>query len=134
MYALEYGFGRDANDSSIASGFCEGDGNHLAHEDCYRRKYRHWRGRSGRSYVFSVYTPRDCPAYEDAVLIVAARSRAKALVCIDMGRCPEARMSELRQRFGDALDEVEFQVHLLADRDGDRRSLIEDISRAPFDT
>ena len=56
-----------------APGFDEGGSEYRAHEDLLRRKYRSWRGRSGRAYMFSVYSPFDCPAYEDAVLIVASR-------------------------------------------------------------
>jgi hypothetical protein len=128
MYILEYGFGPPV--SSVASGFCE---DKLASPDeWFRRKYRHRRGRSGRSYVFSVYTPDACPAYEDAVLIVAD-ARDRALLCVDMGGQPEARMSELRARFRERIEAVEFQVHVLAERPSDRATLIEDISRAPLD-
>ena len=129
MYALEYGFAAQSQVSRFPSGFCEDGAAPLSPEDWFRRKYRHWLGRSGRSYVFSAYAPQDCPAYEDAVLIVAENETP--LACLDLGPFPEARMAELRSRFGGR--RVEFQVHVLADRDRDRRSLIEDISRAPLD-
>jgi hypothetical protein len=133
MYALEYGFGPQVQLSQRASGFCEDKAPPLSPEDWFRRKYRHWRGGSGRSYVFSAYAPQECPAYENAVLLVADGRRQMALACIDLGAFPEARMAELRSCFSDCLDELEFQVHVLADRDRDRRSLIEDLSRARLD-
>ena len=108
-------------------GVCEDAGDYLAHEDWFNQKFRHWRGRSGRAYVFSVYAPRECPAYPDAVVLVAARA-GEALACVDLGALPDARLGELRRRFGDRLDEVEFQVHVLTERQGDRLSLIADIT------
>ncbi len=109
-----------------ASGFREGDGAYRAHEDMYQRKYRHWRGRSGRSYAFTVYAPADCPAYVDTVLIAATR-RGEVLACVDLGPFPEAWLFKLRRRFEAQLGEIEFQIHVLAERQGDRQALIEDI-------
>jgi hypothetical protein len=113
-------------------GFDEGGSEYRAHEDLLRRKYRSWRGRSGRAYMFSVYSRFDCPAYEDAVLIVASRgadARGGALAWLDLGRFPETELSGLRRRFADRLDGIEFHIHVLADRCGDRRRLIEDVMR-----
>ena len=110
-----------------ALGFCEGANEYLGHADWFSRKFRHWRGRSGRAYVFSVYAPSECPAYADSVVIVAARAGA-ALACVDLGALPELRLGELRRLFVDRLAEVEFQVHVLAERRGDRLSLIADIT------
>jgi hypothetical protein len=113
-------------------GFDEGGSEYRAHEDLLRRKYRSWRGRSGRTYMFSVYSAFDCPAYEDAVLIVASRG-ADALAWLDLGRFPEAELSALRRRFADRLDGVEFHIHVLADRCGDRSRLIEDVMHVGSD-
>ena len=90
-------------------------------------RFRHWRGRSGRAYVFSVYPPAECPAYEDAVLMVTER-RGGALACLDLGALPAATLSELRALFRDRLDEVEFQIHVLTNRRADRAALIADLS------
>ncbi|MDE3177122.1 MAG: hypothetical protein KGM15_13550 [Pseudomonadota bacterium] len=121
MSAVQIGEGIEAR------GFCEGASDYLAHEDWFHQKFRHWRGRSGRAYVFSVYPPQECPAYPDAVVIVAVRAGAP-LACVDLGALPELRLGELRRLYGDRLDDVEFQVHVLAERQGDRRSLIADIT------
>ena len=114
------------DETLIAPGFCEDSGGYLAHEPVFLRKYRHWRGRSGRSYVFSVYAPEDCPPYEDAVVMVVARG--KALACVDLGPLPLSTLEALR-RGCDGRD-VEFQIHVLADRGADRRALIADLTPA----
>ena len=102
----------------------------LAGEDINLAKFRYWRGRSGRSYVFSVYAPQECPAYEDAVLLVTS-PRGPPLDCVDLGPLPEARLSELRRLYADRLDEIEFQIHVLANRAAERRALIEDLIPSP---
>jgi hypothetical protein len=131
IYVRQFDEFEDAVSGSMR-GFDEGGSEYRAHEDLLRRKYRSWRGRSGRAYMFSVYSPFDCPAYEDAVLIVASRdenTRGGALAWVDLGRFPETELSGLRRRFADRLDAVEFHIHVLADRCGDRRRLIEDVMR-----
>jgi hypothetical protein len=94
-------------------------------------KFRHWRGRSGRAYVFSAYAAADCPPYENAVLIVTARrDRESVLACLDLGAFPESRLAKIRRRFSGRLDEFEFQIHVLAEREGERRLLIDDLTPA----
>ncbi len=125
-----YEFARDESAVWASSGLNEGETRYLAYEDMYRSKFRHWRGRSGRSYAFSVYAPSDCPAYENTVLLVAARQGGQILACLDLGPFPEARLFRLRRRLGERLDDVEFQIHVLAERQGDRQALIDDIAPA----
>ncbi len=114
----------EATETSAYTGFCEDRSDYAPHEDAVLRKYRHWRGRSGRSYVFSVYRPDDCPAYENAVVIVSERGRAMA--CVDLGPLPDIRLARLRRAYG--RPDVEFQIHVLADRGADRRALVADLS------
>ena len=90
-------------------------------------RFRHWRGRSGRSYVFSVYAPAECPAYEDAVLMIVSRHDG-ALACVDLGPLPEVTLSQWRGFYRDRLSELEFQIHVLSDRAPERRALMEDLS------
>jgi hypothetical protein len=120
--------GRNAESDTALSGFCEGETPYRLHEDVLLGKYRHWRGHSGRSYAFSVYAPEDCPAYVDAVLIVARRGGREVLACIDLGPFPDAWLFKLRRRYEGRLPELEFQIHVLAERGVDRRALIEDIA------
>ena len=64
----------------FARGLREDAASYGAGEAVLHSKYRHWRGRSGRSYVFSVYAPADCPPYEDAATALnLARKRFSAL-------------------------------------------------------
>jgi len=114
----------DETKAPAFQGFCEDKGAYVAHEEIFLARYRHWRGISGRAYVFSVYAPEDCPAYEDAVVMVAARGRA--LLCVDLGPLPLTTLERLRRRYGGM--EVEFQIHVLADRGADRRALIADLN------
>jgi hypothetical protein len=111
--------------AAAQGGLCESESAYIAHEHVFLAKYRHWRGRSGRAYAFSVYAPGDCPAYADAVLLVASR-RGAALACLDLGEFPEGALARLRRRF--ALQDVEFHIHVLAERAGDRRALVEDLA------
>lgn len=113
----------DETTNAAFPGFCEDKSGYLAHEPVFLRKYRHWRGRSGRSYVFSVYAPDDCPAYEDAVVMVVVHG--KALACVDLGPLPLTTLEALRRR---AARDAEFQIHVLADRGADRRALIADLT------
>ena len=128
LLSAAYEFARDDSGAGAAGAFHEGESRYLAHEDMYLRKFRHWRGRSGRSYAFSVYAPTDCPAYENTVLVVAARGGAEVLACLDLGPFPEARLFKLRRRLAARLADVEFQIHVLAERQRDRRALIADIA------
>jgi hypothetical protein len=132
MHSREQFEGFEGVISTLASarGFDEDGPEYRAREDLLRRKYRSWRGRSGRTYMFSVYSPFNCPAYEEAVLIVASRGAdtcGGALAWRDLGRLAEAELSEVRRRFADRLHAVEFHIHVLTDRYGDRRRLIEDV-------
>ena len=129
LYAA-YEFARDENAGSALGSLHEDESRYLAHEAMYRRKFRHWRGRSGRSYAFSVYAPTDCPAYENTVLVVAGRGGGEVLACLDLGPFPEARLFKLRRRLGGRLDDLEFQIHVLAERQGDRQALVDEIAPA----
>jgi hypothetical protein len=130
LFNAAYEFARDDSAAWAAQGFQEDENRYHSYEDMFRRKYRHWRGRSGRSYAFSVYAPAECPAYENTVLVVAERGGAEVLACLDLGPFPEARLFKLRRRLGERLDGVEFQIHVLAERQGDRQALIDDIAPA----
>jgi hypothetical protein len=117
-----------SQDFAGRAGFREGEARYAAEEAALARKYRHWRGRSGRSYVFSVYAPTECPPYEGAVLIVATQRGGELLACLDLGPFPEPRLARLRRRFAARLGEVEFQIHVLAEFAGERLSLIDDLT------
>lgn len=97
-------------------------------------RFRSWRGVTGRRYVFSVYAPRDCPAYDHAVVIVAATDDAgdrTALLIADTGCFPEIVLARAAAQWSGAGAGVEFHVHLLAPSPAARRAVIADLSHAP---
>lgn len=93
-------------------------------------RFRHWRGASGRRYIFSLYEPESCPAYDDAVLIVAVKCTAglrRILTICDTGPLPELALARACEA-ADASDEsVECHVHLLAASHAERAAVIEDL-------
>jgi hypothetical protein len=99
----------------------------------FAQRFRHWRGASGRRYIFSVYDPLACPSYDNAVLIGAARDEndeVRIVWVADTGALPDialARAKEETAVFGAS----EFHIHLLATTRAERLALIEDL--APSD-
>jgi hypothetical protein len=100
------------------------EGNALA------RRFRYWRGASGRRYLFSVYNPASCPAYEDVVLIVAAVAESgerRILSIIDTGALPELAVARAREIATSPDMRVEHHVHLLAGSRAERAATIDDL-------
>lgn len=93
-------------------------------------RFRHWRGWSGRRYVFSVYDPASCPAYEDAVLIVAAAGpdgERRIVSIADTGALPEIAVARARAIASSLATRVECHVHLLAASRAEREAAIADL-------
>jgi hypothetical protein len=93
-------------------------------------RFRHWRGLSGRRYIFSVYDQAACPAYDDVVLIVAVvdANEARRIVFIaDTGVLPELTIASARKAAAAVEGDVEFHVHLLAGSRWERAAAIEDL-------
>jgi hypothetical protein len=98
-------------------------------DDALGSRFRSWRGRSGRRYVFSVFDAVSCPAYCDAVLVDVAvdeDGRRRALAFVDTGTFPEPVMSALT-RSAVPGHVREFHVHLLARDAAERRALLDDL-------
>lgn len=94
-------------------------------------RFRAWRGASGGRYVFSVYEPLDCPAYQHAVILVAAVDGAgerKARCIVDTGWFPEIVLANAATTWMGAGITIEFHVHLLANSPAGRQALIADLS------
>ena len=100
-------------DTSLASRFCS------------------WRGLSGRRYVFSVYTPSDCPAFCNAVLLAAVSDDAggrRMVSARETGVLPEpivARMERELRVYGGRL---EFHLHLLGSSPAKREAALSDLA------
>ncbi len=98
-------------------------------------RFRHWRGVSGRRYIFSLYAPECCPPYDDAVLIVAMRSADGlsriAMIC-DTGSLPDLALVRARDVAATPGESVECHIHLLAASRAERDAVINDL--LPVDT
>ena len=96
-------------------------------------RFRSWQGASGRRYIFSVFDPVSCPAYCDAVLIVAAvdaKGWAKPLAVVDTGPFPEPLLARIAKSFsGAGGPRREFHLHLLANNAAERRAVLRDLSQ-----
>jgi hypothetical protein len=93
-------------------------------------RFRHWRGASGRRYVFSLYDASACPAYDDAVLIVAAKRQGedrRILAICDTGALPELAVARAREAAASLGARVECHVHLLAGSRAERAAVIDDL-------
>jgi hypothetical protein len=96
--------------------------------DALGGRFRSWRGRSGRRYVFSVYDPLSCPAYEDAVMIVAEASDGERRV-VSIGETGSFPDIALAKAAGQATSgRLELHVHLLARSRAERLALIADLA------
>lgn len=101
----------------------------LANSDLAGR-YSHWLGTSGKRYLFSVYDPATCPAYCDAVLVVAkvdAFGRRAIIAIEDTGDFPDPAVCRAAQAAKRAGERAELHLHLLATTRAARREAIADL-------
>ncbi|HEV3045639.1 MAG TPA: hypothetical protein VGY52_17380 [Roseiarcus sp.] len=99
--------------------------------DSLAGRFRHWRGSSGRRYIFSVYDPDSCPAYDGVVLIGAAidENNARRIIFVaDTGILPDVALARAREKAAACDCAVEFHVHLLASSRRERAAAIADLS------
>jgi hypothetical protein len=95
-------------------------------------RFRSWRGASGRGYVFSVYDRQSCPAYEQAVVIVASvepNGARRVIFTGDTGFFPDIVLAGA-SKTGPADREIEFHMHLLATSAAQRTAVIADLAQA----
>jgi hypothetical protein len=99
--------------------------------DSLAGRFRHWRGASGRRYIFSVYDPDSCPAYDGVVLIGAAideNNERRIIFVADTGILPDVVLARAREKAAACDCAVEFHVHLLASSHRERAAAIADLS------
>jgi hypothetical protein len=92
-----------------------------------------WQGRSGKTYVFSVYGSSDCPAFCDAVMLAVAPDedgRRRILRGFDTGAFPEPALARAEREFRSSAKAVEFHVHLLARSLSERQTVLADLEAA----
>jgi hypothetical protein len=99
-------------------------------EASFAQRFRHWRGASGRRYIFSVYDPLACPSYDNAVLIAAAYDEAgdaRIVLVVDTGALPDIALARAKEQTAE-FEAPEFHIHLLATTRAERLALIEDLA------
>jgi hypothetical protein len=94
-----------------------------------------WTGRSGRRYVFSVYSPAACPAFCNALLLVAVRDSSDRLRVVSMGDTgafPEQAIAQAKRKSKRLEFEagLEFQIHLLSASRAGREAAAADLAHA----
>ena len=93
-------------------------------------RYAQWLGASGRRYLFSVYDPSSCPAYSDAILVLAkvdGHGRRTILAIEDTGDFADPAVSRAMRTAARCDGAVEVHLHLLASTRPARREAIADL-------
>lgn len=114
------------------TGVCEGEArplSALAGSDLAGR-YSQWLGASGRRYLFSIYDPSSCPAYSDAILVLAkvdGLGRRTILAIEDTGDFADPAVSRAMRMASRCDCAVEVHLHLLASNRPARREAIADL-------
>ena len=100
------------------------------------RRFRHWRGASGKRHLFSVFPvgePReDAPRFAEAVVLAVGRDDAgvrRILAMDETGQLPELVYDSARFRDAIAAGADEIHVHLLTDSAEGRAALMRDLDR-----
>lgn len=107
----------------------------LAGSDLSRR-FRHWRGASGKRHLFSVFPlgaplpGEDAPRFADAVVMAVGRD-TDGVPCIlaldETGPLPDLFYESARFRAAVAAGAEEIHVHLLADSASARAAVMSDL-------
>jgi hypothetical protein len=129
MLALDEHLTRDCDRSAGRRRFDNAPLTALAGEALGQR-FRSWRGRSGKRFVFSVYDLASCPAYEHAVMIVAAASpdgERRVISIADTGSFPDIVLAKAGAT-GPAHSALELHIHLLAQSRAERLAVIADLA------
>jgi hypothetical protein len=90
-----------------------------------------WVGLSGQRYVFSVYSPFECPAFRDAVLLAAVRDMTgqRRIVSVrETGAFPEPVVAEIQRELRAFGPGLELHLHLLATSPAERAAIVADLA------
>ena len=126
------------NTAAALSGPVAAPLNGLAGTDLARR-FRHWRGASGRRHLFSVFPigapapGEDAPRFADAVVMavgVDASGERRILAMDETGPLPELFYDSERFRAALARGADQIHVHLLADCAAGRAAVMRDLAAA----
>lgn len=103
------------------------------------RRFRHWRGASGRRHLFSVFPlgepapGEDAPRFADAVVMAVGRDAAgspRILALDETGPLPDLFYDSAPFRAALARGADEVHVHLLADGPAARSAVLRDLEGA----
>jgi hypothetical protein len=92
-----------------------------------------WVGLSGQRYVFSVYPPSECPAFRDAILLVAIRDmtgQRRVISVRETGPFPEPVVEKAQRELRAFGPGLEFHLHLLATSPAERAVTVADLAIA----
>jgi len=100
------------------------------------QRFRFWSGASGRRYVHTIYTLRECPELSSGNFILVRRDTEGQRKVLSIGRlghvAPTLNLAEIRQR-GATLGANEVHVHLLAETARDSQLIEFDLMSGHFD-
>lgn len=100
------------------------------------RRFRHWRGASGKRHLFSVFPigvpcpGEEAPRFADAVVLAVgpdATGERRILAMDETGPLPELFYDSARFRAAMAEGADEIHVHLLTESAGGRAALLRDL-------
>ena len=103
------------------------------------RRFRHWRGASGRRHLFSVFPVEgpapgeDAPSFADAVVMAVGRDadgERRILALDETGPLPDSLYDSALFQAAVARGADEIHVHLLADGPDARAAVIRDFETA----
>ena len=104
----------------------------IAQDARFSDRFQYWSGRSGRRYIFSIYTARACPPLPGAIYLAVRKNPCGARSVLAIGRMPQvwetAHGSAARLFRDTGADEI--HVHLLADGEKAAESVIGDLKPA----
>ncbi len=103
------------------------------------RRFLHWRGVSGRRYLFSIFplsrtaSIDEAPRFDDAVILAVMRDAAgerRILVADESGALPDLFYASAQLRDAVAAGANEIHVHLLTDDVSARAAVLRDLDGA----
>ena len=115
----------DRQDNRRGSSLAALDGMRISSRFCS------WVGLSGQRYVFSVYSPFECPAFCDAVLLAAVRDMTgqRRIVSVrDTGAFPEPVVAKIQRELRAFGPGLELHLHLLATSPAERAAIVTDLA------
>ena len=105
---------------------------HIASDARFQERFQYWIGQSGRRYIFSIYSPQNCPPLPGAVYLAVRREADGSRTARALGRFPafwdagNGHAAALARNAG--ADEI--HVHLLAESDDEAEAVICDLKAA----